>query len=1254
MKPGEKRIIVEDRVPYSEINQIQILKGLRNAKQAHVLETNKGIYDVVVEDIIITEFATDFRVVFVLREFEELYFPKFKFTRVRNNEELDITKFIFHAEIETQSAQVIPIAILQISNLQDINAQLLKFDDKIYYYGGFENFILKAILDIDSIENKGSKTDESKEIRCTLTSARRLLTTKQIAEKIFPDTTSIYDIITSPDGLLKDTGLSDAGVSTDLQTRFLTEDFIFYAAETKSEIALRLTEEIFNQLGEKWIFYTGSIEDIFYFQPDLPQTEFDIKYVWGENIISKSFINLKGNLKTWVLAYGAELVTTHDSTTTEIIHDETGLIFEPHCLRYTSDLNLYGVATNSAAQGIIFWILGNVYEQLYFDALHSKYNCVFNFGDYLLIGHSDGILTVDTRAFTLGGEEIISKAVEDWHISQLENLMIAIDKGNIPHILFRQLTAPNNLRYANKLEGIWETYPIPWQGARISLVYESTQDKLYCSIIRPFGIGTGRLDIISKGAKGIIWDLEYTGVDISTLYLTLGDRKLFTRLKIDSSQLKRKHVFFKRDLFPVEYNVEHQYFDGAIWKTLDPDIGFLGDITLDKQTFNTDGYIHGIGCKELPNKVVYKFFSPVSELWGNESTIETVYAILCAITNDNTGRIHVAYFDDDNNQIKYAYSDNTINWTVQVVKTAAGATIESELYIQVSSIGQSFISYRKDRTSANIKIFYTDGVTWFEENITTFPDEGCGAHFVIDSEDLLNFAFHKRVYDNEIELFIFPVIYLKWKETVPLEVLTGVNIVDFAKYENQYVAISSAGNIYATTTPLLNGSWSDLGNFFITGNSIETDEFGVYYAIGTDIVKYSFFPLTSSSVFIDFIINTGFTFKTIKKIVNTLYAIDNNAKVFSWSDNQYFKTETNANHSMTGALNAVDSTMNSIIVAWDSYKLQRQILQPESEIWNFEINLPNTNEVKEMIFVSEDAFLTVQNSKVTFLNISTPNGIVNIAAVARDLTKIFQFGKLWDIAINTSLDSQNETREFAIDLLLKRNIEDRGGQISVPFSENQSVKEIISVEAGADSGFYPIYRIRDNIDVQTGIVVTIDLARNKPTYYEIFRSAVNQFEIPGTQRTNYQMKGRMDLTTEYPLRFGDDVRIYYDNGDMIFEDGFGKSVSLQELVSAHRPKWIARVDITPTLFSQWQVRDLSAYVSQYATVAILLLMRDLSPSAQYLGLRVAGSTEDNRSRQTGYYFKIAEVEMNVDKEIEVYADSINQQFWLIGYYESIQ
>lgn len=864
--PSQSTIIVKDR--QTDIESVLFLKTMQNAKQNFLLRTNKGDFETVIENVQITQYKTYFDITIVLQLYSQLQFPQFKFIRIRGSMRIDISEYVAKFEIETEVANLTPLAIMEISNKDDINAQVLRIGDEVEYYAGHEDLLLRAVLSVDVIESTGNKTEQKIIVRLRLASAKSLCLTKQILEKIWPNTVSVYTIIMDEtDGLLVDTGISGQ-VSSDLQTRYFNDDFTFHAGEAKDEILTRLVEQLKEDFTETWFAWTDRAQHILYMQPCLISEETDFDAVWGQEIMSKDMYSQEGEFFNWILGYGEKLETTHETGSYRIIY-ESDIIFESHCITYAGDQQY--IVGSSDTEGILLGMRGETAADLFHDSDHL-YTCCASYGvNYLLIGHREGIVSLDCRAFTLGGEEILSGDLWGLPMSS-ESTVVAIDDALVPHSVFIEYSSPYRIFYAQKILGVWEQEEISGlKGNFFDLVYDD--GKLYLTSIG-YGAYGLRLNLISKSGSGL-WTGEYFEGLVHNIGAS-GYNYPRTRFQIKN---EKKYILYKPGIYPIDYDMRIHYFDGIEWKNVDPVLGQNGDISVYGES------VCAVGLMRNPDRVIFKIFNTTTESWDQISTIESTTAYLVSVRTFGA-HIHVAYYTE--NGLKYAYSENGTSWSIQTISTE---DIGSSMFLRLDFNENVYISYR-DTIGSNpdtlrLILYYSrDKMVWYKKVI--HDSQGYGAHFCIDSENCLNFAYtYPRMTQQEYSHYVY---YLRWKSTIPVELVETGRIVDFAEYEGFYVAIDDDGMLYQSSTPLLAESWRQFGQPISTPTGIEIDEYGTIYAAGGQVIKKSMMPLSETSSFSEFIALTD-PVTTLKKVVNVLYAITECGDVYSFTDSDLYKLE---------------------------------------------------------------------------------------------------------------------------------------------------------------------------------------------------------------------------------------------------------------------------------------------------------------------------------------------------------------------------
>jgi hypothetical protein len=110
-----------------------------------------------------------------------------------------------------------------------------------------------------------------------------------------------------------------------------------------------------------------------------------------------------------------------------------------------------------------------------------------------------------------------------------------------------------------------------------------------------------------------------------------------------------------------------------------------------------------------------------------------------SITGDGSTNLYVAYYDDTNDDLKYALWNGSV-WATSAVDQAAGRDVGQHAKIARDGLGNIYILYQ-DVTSYDLKLAkYTAG--WSVSTALSAGDVGSHIGFYIDSNNYLNAVYY--------------------------------------------------------------------------------------------------------------------------------------------------------------------------------------------------------------------------------------------------------------------------------------------------------------------------------------------------------------------------------------------------------------------------------------------------------------------------------------------------------------------------------
>lgn len=270
---------------------------------------------------------------------------------------------------------------------------------------------------------------------------------------------------------------------------------------------------------------------------------------------------------------------------------------------------------------------------------------------------------------------------------------LALTKRGVPHLLYTDAAEPEYLKYAASTEVREEAAAsVAGEVMYPSIVTDSSRNPYiaYYNYYTSGGRPTGDLMLASD-----------TGAGWSTLAIdTTGDTGLHPDLAIDENDALYISYYYASDGTYSQDNLMFASNCNGTWVT---------------------DTVDGVGT-------------------GSHSVGE-----YSAIAVDSTGQVHIVYYDDTDDSLRYATSLNTcgssMSWTTEAIDETVGADVGQEVSMVMDETGVLYFSYY-DATNSNLKYGYGTSGAWTTTTLDSTDANGHYSSIGLDSTKKVHISYY--------------------------------------------------------------------------------------------------------------------------------------------------------------------------------------------------------------------------------------------------------------------------------------------------------------------------------------------------------------------------------------------------------------------------------------------------------------------------------------------------------------------------------
>ena len=408
---------------------VNFLKLMVEVPQSYTLTTDRGNYTVAIEQMTIEQRYSFYEITLRLIEVSEVKPLRI----VVETPNTDLTDNVIALALEPTTVGRCGTLTLTVENKDSDQSFAAAEADTITVYVG-ENMELWNFGDyyVDKIYNNMGVEGWFSRFEARTLSAQKLADTEYASDETWDTSTTIYDLITANDSsaILYNTSLSDTGVSTLLDSRYLSTQRIVKAGTTKMQALSDLISYIYTDLSEEWVAYTSDSGDILYVQPAFTGGTVQHEFIWSSNIFDATVSQARGS-RNFIIGYGSDLADTQATTTFTDKKTDANYDYKHNCACLPVYDTVYVVVSDTGnSQGIISsYDDTNGYVEHYYDLTNSTYNCCFAYSTTnLLIGTDTKILE-----YTISAEEGIEIIKDDCYKNYFCSIITVSD---VPYVVF--------------------------------------------------------------------------------------------------------------------------------------------------------------------------------------------------------------------------------------------------------------------------------------------------------------------------------------------------------------------------------------------------------------------------------------------------------------------------------------------------------------------------------------------------------------------------------------------------------------------------------------------------------------------------------------------------------------------------------------------------------------------------------------------------------------------------------------------------
>ena len=1038
---GMKRILFVIREHTQAYKDVLFLKVMLSVPELLVLKTSSGDFNVVINEVKFYRKENSWDIEIRAVEADECHIIKAVFQGTNFRLENDIISVEAERAYSSRAGSV----LIYISNKDNARAffadtaQIADLyignDNELYHFGEYN--IRKIYHNL----NGGGNTIR---LEGTSNTSFLLSDTIYINDQTWNTSTSIYNLITADSAysILYNTSVSGSGVSTLLQSRYLTTERVISAGTTKLQALDLLIEYIFEDLQEEWIGYTSDTLNILYVQPARQELESTHTLTYGENLV-EGYATTYSSDKNWIAGYGVTLGNV-DNTSVDEYNDDANYIRKHNCSCLLTYDHLWTVATDTGtSEGVLAsWDPLNFYIEHYRDEDHT-YNCCFCLtSDDILIGSNTHILHFSTDAvFQEGTAHELPTSVNSKSKPVTEDDYIAFINDSA-------------FVYSDDAGDTWSSKSTP-TGVNLALSGNNTRYWLLVS-------DAGTYKVYYSVNQGDSWTLSTTIESGAAAYhLCATDTAIRVIYSIGATP-------------PYSVKVRYSNDSGSSWNTSTVETGLTGVFDFVECQIATN-YTYAFHSLSSSNKIKFSrsstgatWSTPV-ELTASGSSWDTAAEgeeILIFWIVPTTLVWRVAYSNDEGDT--WNYPDET------------GHTwIKNPGYVEAFGVGlyldqdgfdyENGIIYSLDRE--NWSIGFTTEEWDYSLNYGTAYDK------------YIDVLYRKR------DVYPFEYYHRRYFLEAPVEMQAILDVIAFSQLGTRYFALTSIAELYYSDTPLSEDSWALAKDFGTLGVDLISDGTNLYVAYD-DKVQYASGTIDDETTWTNLVDNSGNAILCFGRACNVIYVGSVDYDLRSFSDPSLIKLETNTEHGVTNAIYAVTDVMGDIFMSHGNGNIERLwlTLQGDDTDWQSELSALSTAPFKQISKIEQNYVVLLSDGHFLVGKIQSPSESNRLRSVARDLTDIDDRGKLPDAIVVTSGEGTYNPSALCAAAYLE--LTERASSrvtynITTLGSTFYYINELCDVDWDPYSGSVEIRKVQVVMNNSTGFLVNLDLGERFPSLGEV-------------------------------------------------------------------------------------------------------------------------------------------------------------------------
>ena len=303
---------------------------------------------------------------------------------------------------------------------------------------------------------------------------------------------------------------------------------------------------------------------------------------------------------------------------------------------------------------------------------------------------------------------------------------LALDGAGHPHISYYD-DSSDDLKYTHWDGDAWNTETVD-AGGSVGRYSSLALDSLGRPHISYNYLTGGRVKYAS-------WDGSQWNIENITGSMYPG---LWTSLALDGSDYP--HLSYYSDFTltnPIQNWLKYRRWTGSAWAST---------VTVDNGTRAGQYSSIALDASDRPHIAYFDDFNDnLKYAWYDGSTwhkeaVDSAGNVgsYSSLALDGSERAHISYFDHDNKALKYAHWDGS-QWQVETVDNTA--QVGSDSSIALDSHGYPHISYA-DGTNRNLKYARWDGSQWQIETVDEAGDVGVYTSLALDGNDKPHISYY--------------------------------------------------------------------------------------------------------------------------------------------------------------------------------------------------------------------------------------------------------------------------------------------------------------------------------------------------------------------------------------------------------------------------------------------------------------------------------------------------------------------------------